>query len=109
MKRHKLRQPFPPSTSSAMLDDHNTAPSGGDARDYHDENETQTSCGDEVPEGYVAVPWPESQGYAEEDWFQEEAQLINGGALYEELSDAAYLIPDERLPEKQAPAPARSV
>ena len=69
----------------------------GDIKDIEPERELIQFYGTGVPEGFVPVPWPESQEYMEEDWFFEEALLINGGPLYDSLGDSAYLIPRERV------------
>jgi len=47
----------------------------------------------------VPVEWPESQNYMNENWFEEEAELINSEPLLSIYGVSAYLIPRERLIE----------
>ena len=46
-------------------------------------------------ETYVLVPWPESQEYMEEEWFQDEAILALG--VEESVGSSAYFIPVHRI------------
>ena len=46
-------------------------------------------------ETYVLVPWPESQEFMEEEWFQEEAILALGAE--ESVGSSAYFIPVHRI------------
>ena len=46
-------------------------------------------------ETYVLVPWPESQEYMEEDWFQDEAILALRAE--ESVGNSAYFIPVHRI------------
>ena len=46
-------------------------------------------------ESYILVPWPESQEYMDEDWFDEEAILALG--IEESVGSSAYFIPATRI------------
>ena len=45
---------------------------------------------------YVLVTWPESQQLMEQDWFDEEAILMNDENPLEEIGSASYFVPIER-------------
>lgn len=44
-------------------------------------------------DSYIPIPWPESQDYMEEEWFEKEAILDIDG----KFGDSAYFIPIKRL------------
>lgn len=46
-------------------------------------------------DGYVLIPWPESQSYMEEEWFEEEAVLALG--VEDKFGSSAYFIPIHRI------------
>lgn len=46
-------------------------------------------------ETYILVPFPESQEYMEEEWFEEEAILALG--VEETVGSSAYFIPARRI------------
>ena len=46
-------------------------------------------------DGYVLIPWPESQNYMEEEWFEEEAVLALG--VEDKFGSSAYFIPIHRI------------
>lgn len=46
---------------------------------------------------YVVVPWPESQEYMEEPWFEDESVLINDHSGIIKYGGSAYMIPVSRL------------
>ena len=47
-------------------------------------------------EKYVLVRWPESQNFMEEEWFQDEAILMNDYNKLDDIGSSAYFIPEQR-------------